>query len=134
GSEQVMIWRRSYDIQPPELEESQADARYGFAPPKTESLKNTLERVEPFWKEVIVPHIKQNKRILISAHGNSLRALIKHLDGVSDESIVRLTLPTAIPLVYELNENLQPIRHYYLGDEKLVEERIAQAEYRMYHL
>jgi 2,3-bisphosphoglycerate-dependent phosphoglycerate mutase len=136
GAQQVQLWRRGYDIQPPKLSAQQAqalhDTRYPFKRmPATESLKDTLDRVVPFYQKKIVPLLKKEKRILISAHGNSLRALIKHLDGVSDDEIVRLVLPTAIPLVYELDDTLKPIRHYYLGDSALVEQRIAQAEYRM---
>jgi 2,3-bisphosphoglycerate-dependent phosphoglycerate mutase len=136
GSEQVQLWRRGYDIQPPKLTTEQAqllhDKRYPFKKmPKTESLKDTVARVVPYYIKKIVPLLKKEKTILISAHGNSLRALIKHLDGVSDEQIVKLVLPTAIPLVYELDDSLKPIKHYYLGSPQLVEQRIAQAEYRM---
>jgi 2,3-bisphosphoglycerate-dependent phosphoglycerate mutase len=94
--------------------------------PDTESLKICLGRVLPYWKKVIVPEIKKKKRILIVAHGNSLRALIKHLDGISDEAISELNIPTGIPLVYELNNKLKPIRHYYLGDEKAAAEAAAK--------
>jgi len=123
GDEQVLIWRRSYAVQPPALSDDDPrlnpnDPRYqelGDNIPRTESLKDTVERFLPYWKEVIAPAIKQ-QRVLISAHGNSIRALIKHLDQVSDEEIVGLNVPTGIPLVYELDTKLKPIRHYYLGD------------------
>lgn len=125
GDEQVLIWRRSYDIPPPPLETSDPrhpshDPRYtGLAPadlPATESLKETVARFLPYWHETIAPAIKAGKRVIIAAHGNSLRALVKYLDNVSESEIVELNIPTGIPLVYELDENLKPIRHYYLGD------------------
>ncbi|TWI63085.1 2,3-bisphosphoglycerate-dependent phosphoglycerate mutase [Pseudoduganella lurida] len=125
GDQQVLVWRRSYDIPPPALEEgddrtSFNDPRYAGLPkvqiPLTECLKDTVARVMPAWDEEIAPAIKAGKKILISAHGNSLRALIKMLDGISDEEIVGLNIPNGQPLVYELDENLKPIRHYYLGD------------------
>jgi len=129
GEEQVQIWRRSYDIPPPNLEES--DERYpGHDPrykgltkeelPKSESLKDTVSRFLPYWTETIAPVIKSGKQVLIAAHGNSLRALVKYLDDISEEDIVSLNIPTGIPLVYELNENLRPIKHYYLADEETV--------------
>lgn len=124
GDEQVHIWRRSYDIRPPAL--TKDDERYpGNDPvyrdmderdlPLTECLKDTVVRFLPFWEDEIVPEIKSGKSVLIVAHGNSLRALVKHLDDVSDAAIVELNIPTGVPLVYELDENLKPIRHYYLG-------------------
>lgn len=124
GDEQVHIWRRSYDIRPPALTKN--DERYpGNDPvykdmdekdlPLTECLKDTVMRFLPFWEEAILPEIKSGKNVLIVAHGNSLRALVKHLDDVSDAAIVELNIPTGVPLVYELDENLKPIRHYYLG-------------------
>jgi 2,3-bisphosphoglycerate-dependent phosphoglycerate mutase len=125
GDAQVLVWRRSYDIPPPALEEgddrtSFNDPRYAGLPkaqiPLTECLKDTVARVMPAWDDEIAPAIKAGKKILISAHGNSLRALIKMLDGISDEEIVGLNIPNGQPLVYELDENLKPIRHYYLGD------------------
>ena len=127
GEEQVLIWRRSYDIQPPALDKT--DKLYpGFDPrykdldekdiPLTECLKDTVERFLPYWHEVITPVIKSGKRVLISAHGNSLRALVKYLDNISDEEIVKLNIPTGISLVYELDKDLKPIKHYYLGDEE----------------
>ncbi len=126
GDEQVHIWRRSYDVPPPELEK--ADQRYpghfrmyANVPekelPTTESLKDTVERFLPYWHERIVPAIKNGKRVIIAAHGNSLRALVKYLDNISDEEIPGLNIPTGIPLVYELDDELKPIKHYYLGDE-----------------
>ncbi len=129
GFEQVQKWRRSYDTPPPPLEADDPrhpknDRRYAGVPkdllPATESLKLTLERVLPYWNEVITPELKQGKKILVSAHGNSLRAIVKHLDSVSDEDIVKLNIPTGIPLVYELDDQLNAIRHYYLGDEEKI--------------
>lgn len=129
GDDQVLIWRRSYDIPPPVLEKT--DPRYpGFDPryaslapeelPLTESLKETVARVIPYWHAQVVPEIVAGKRIIIAAHGNSLRALVKYLDNVSNQDIVELNIPTGMPLVYELDEALKPIRHYYLGDEESV--------------
>jgi len=125
GLDQVKVWRRAYDIAPPPLEESDPrwpghDRRYeGLTKaqtPLTEHLKDTVARFVPYWDLVIAPEVLAGKRILIVAHGNSLRALVKHLDGISDEEIVNLNIPTGIPLVYELDADLQPIRNYYLGD------------------
>ncbi|MEG0920142.1 MAG: 2,3-diphosphoglycerate-dependent phosphoglycerate mutase [Comamonas sp.] len=125
GDEQVLVWRRSYDTPPPALEANdprseRSDRRYANVDansvPLTECLKDTVERVVPFWNESIAPTIKSGQRVVIAAHGNSIRALIKYLDGVSDGDIVGLNIPNGIPLVYELDENLKPIRHYYLGD------------------
>ncbi len=129
GEEQVLIWRRSYDVRPPSLEKT--DERYpGNDPmyrelaekdlPLTESLKDTSNRVLPYWHDTIVTPIKAGKQVLISAHGNSLRALVKYLDNVSDEDILKLNIPTGVPLVYELDENLKPIQSYYLGDPEEV--------------
>jgi len=129
GDEQVKIWRRSYDVPPPALEldderHPRFDRRYAGLTadelPATESLKITLERVLPFWHKVLVPDIKAGKRLLIAAHGNSLRAMVKYLDNMSEAEILELNIPTGIPLVYELDENLKPIRHYYLGDPEAV--------------
>ncbi len=125
GAEQVKIWRRSYNIRPPALEES--DPRYpGHDPryaslsaeelPAAECLKDTVDRFLPMWHEVIAPMIKAGKKVIITAHGNSLRALIKFLDNVSEEDIIPLNIPTGVPLVYELDDDLKPIKHYYLGD------------------
>ncbi len=134
GDEQVLIWRRSYDTPPPALEESDprfpgADPRYAGLSrdelPKAECLKDTVARVLPFWNETIAPTIKSGERVVIAAHGNSLRALVKYLDGVSDEDIVGLNIPTGIPLVYELDDALKPIKHYYLGDQDEIAGRAA---------
>lgn len=133
GEEQVLVWRRSYDIPPPSLEESDErhpahDPRYGKLPndilPKTECLKDCIQRVLPYWYDGIAPDILSGKNVLIVAHGNSLRGLVKHLDGLSEEDILKLNIPTGIPLVYELNERLQPVRHYYLADDEEVRRRI----------
>lgn len=129
GDEQVLIWRRSYDIPPPALDPSDErfpghDRRYASLEPeelpRTESLKETVARMLPYWHETIAPNVKAGKRVLIAAHGNSLRALVKYLDNVSEEEIVALNIPTGIPLVYELDDDLRPIRHYYLGDAEAV--------------
>ena len=129
GLEQVQIWRRSYDTPPPPLEPGDErnparDPRYrNVSPgelPLSESLKDTIARVLPSWHGTISPAITSGQRVLIAAHGNSLRALIKYLDGISDEDIVGLNVPTGVPLVYELNEDLSPIRHYYIGDPDAV--------------
>ncbi len=123
--EQVKIWRRSYATPPPPLPDDDErlpskDPRYAEVPenqlPKCEALKHTVDRFIPYWSKEIVPSIQAGKKVLICAHGNSLRALVKHLDGISEEDIVELNIPTGIPLVYELDENLKPIKHYYLGD------------------
>ncbi len=125
GDEQVLIWRRSYDIPPPALTEDDErhpghDFRYASLSPDelplTESLKLTVDRFLPYWHDTIAPTIKSGKRVIIAAHGNSLRALVKYLDDVSEEEIVGLNIPTGIPLVYELDADLKPIKHYYLGD------------------
>ena len=125
GDEQVLVWRRSYDVPPPALETTdprweQGDLRYaGLAAgevPLTECLKDTVARVLPFWNEQIAPAITSGKRVVIAAHGNSIRALIKYLDGISDADIVEKNVPNGVPLVYELDANLKPIRSYYLGD------------------
>ena len=130
GDEQVLAWRRSYDTPPPELTPNDpryagSDPRYrGLAPnqvPLTECLKDTVARVLPYWNQSIAPDIRAGKRVLITAHGNSLRALVKYLDKVSDQDIVGLNIPTGVPLVYELDDALKPIRHYYLGDQAEVE-------------
>lgn len=133
GEEQVLIWRRSYDIPPPALKTSDPrypgnEAKYADLSvdeiPLTECLKNTVERVLPYWHEIITPTIKSGKKILISAHGNSLRALVKYLDNLPDEEVVNLNIPTGVPLIYELDDNLKPITHYYLGDQEDVEKAI----------
>ncbi|MCH7770482.1 MAG: 2,3-diphosphoglycerate-dependent phosphoglycerate mutase [Bacteroidetes bacterium] len=125
GDEQIKIWRRSYDTQPPALEKTDErypgnDPRYSNLTeeelPLTECLKDTVERFMPYWEKTIAPAIKSGKKVLIAAHGNSLRALVKYLDNVSEEEIVGLNIPTGIPLIYELDDDLKPIKHYYLGD------------------
>jgi 2,3-bisphosphoglycerate-dependent phosphoglycerate mutase len=129
GMEQTHIWRRSYDVPPPALTPEDPrhpghDPRYaGLSPkdlPLTECLKDTVARFLPYWHETIAPAVKGGKRVLIAAHGNSLRALIKYLDNISDDDIVELNVPTGVPLVYELNDDLTPIRHYYLGDQDAI--------------
>jgi 2,3-bisphosphoglycerate-dependent phosphoglycerate mutase len=125
GDEQVLVWRRSYDTPPPVLAADdprceRSDPRYaGLNPsdvPLTECLKDTVARVMPFWNETVAPAVRSGQRLLIAAHGNSIRAIVKYLDGISDDAIVGLNIPNGIPLVYELDDNLKPIRSYYLGD------------------
>ncbi|MBF0122279.1 MAG: 2,3-diphosphoglycerate-dependent phosphoglycerate mutase [Candidatus Omnitrophica bacterium] len=134
GDEQVHIWRRSYDVPPPKLEKT--DPRYpGNDPryrnlkaeelPLTEDLKATVARVLPYWNQTISTVIKSGKKVVIAAHGNSLRALVKHLDNVPESEIVSLNIPTGIPLVYELDESLKPIKHYYLGDQEKIKAAMA---------
>ena len=134
GDEQVLIWRRAYAIAPNPLalddpRHPKFDQRYARLTPEqlpaTECLKDTVSRVLPFWEETIAPSIRAGRRVLVSAHGNSLRALIKHLDNVSEEDIVHLNIPTGQPLVYELDKDLRPIRHYYLGDPAEIEAAMA---------
>ncbi len=131
GEQQVLAWRRSYDTPPPALERSDAryegkDPRYaGTEVPLTECLKDTVERVVPYWEASIAPAVRAGRRVLVAAHGNSMRALVKHLDGISDAAIVNLNIPTGIPLVYELDDALRPARHYYLGDPEEVARRVA---------
>ena len=129
GEEQVLIWRRSYDIPPKPLDKKDPrypgnDPRYKGLPekdiPLTESLKETVARVVPYWKETIAPSLKSGKKVIIAAHGNSLRALVKYLDNISEEEIVKLNIPTGIPLVYELTKDLKPLKHYYLGDQEKI--------------
>ena len=128
GDDQVKLWRRSYDIPPPEIDEESPmnprnDPKYkNIDPallPKTECLKDVVTRFTPLWEDEIVPQIKAGKRVLIAAHGNSIRALIKYLDNVPDEEITELNIPTAIPLVYEFDADFKPIKHYYLGDPEV---------------
>jgi 2,3-bisphosphoglycerate-dependent phosphoglycerate mutase len=135
GEAQVKIWRRSYDVRPPALTPDDArfpgrDPRYAHLRPDelpvTESLKDTIARFLPYWNQTIAPAIRDGRRVVIAAHGNSLRALVKHLDRVSDDDIVELNIPTGIPLVYELNDDLTPLRHFYLGDQAEIE-RAARA-------
>ena len=125
GEQQVLVWRRSYDTPPPALEENdprweRGDRRYAGLPaaqmPRTECLKDTVARVLPFWNESMAPAIQSGKRVVVAAHGNSIRALVKYLDNIGDADIVGLNIPNGIPLVYELDADLKPLRHYYLGD------------------
>ena len=131
GEAQVLVWRRSYDTPPPALEPGDprheaGDPRYaGAKVPRTECLKDTVARVIPYWEGTIAPAVRSGRRLLIAAHGNSLRALIKHLDGVSDADIVGLNVPTGVPLVYELDDELRPLRHFYLGDAEEIAKRMA---------
>jgi 2,3-bisphosphoglycerate-dependent phosphoglycerate mutase len=130
GEEQVLIWRRSYDTLPPALKTSDprypgSDKRYSDLEPEdiplAECLKDTVQRFLPYWHDTIAPTIKLDKNVLISAHGNSLRALIKYLDNISEDEIAKLNIPTGIPLIYELDDNLKPIQHYYLGDPEAIQ-------------
>jgi len=130
GAEQVHLWRRSYDVRPPALEPDDPrnpakDPRYAELPadevPLTECLKDTVARMLPYWHETIAPMVKAGTRVLVAAHGNSLRALVKYLDDVPDDEIVGLNIPTGIPLVYELDDDLKPLKHYYLGDAAAAE-------------
>ena len=127
GEEQVLVWRRSYDTPPPELTKDSEyypgnESKYANLDesvlPLTECLKDTVERVVPYWENTIAPEVKEGKKIIIAAHGNSLRALVKYLDGISDEEILKVNIPTGVPQVYELDENLKPIKSYYLGDQE----------------
>jgi 2,3-bisphosphoglycerate-dependent phosphoglycerate mutase len=131
GGDQVHLWRRSYDVPPPALDEDDErfpgrDPRYRDLEknelPHTECLKDTVDRFLPYWHEEIGPTIKSGTRVLVAAHGNSLRALVKYLDEISDEDIPGLNIPTGVPLVYELDAELKPIKHYYLGDPEAVEQ------------
>jgi 2,3-bisphosphoglycerate-dependent phosphoglycerate mutase len=129
GDEQVLVWRRSYDIPPPPLDQSDErwpgrDPRYQDMDPKdvplTECLKDTVARFLPYWHETIVPTLKSGKKVVIAAHGNSLRALVKYLDNISDDEIVGLNIPTGVPLVYELDDDMKPVKSYYLGDPEAI--------------
>jgi len=142
GADQVKIWRRSYATPPPPLLDNDdrlpaKDLRYAGIPrnqlPASEALKHTVDRFLPYWFDQIVPSIKAGKKVLICAHGNSLRALVKHLDGVSEEDILELNIPTGIPLVYELDTNLKPTNHYYLGDQEAAK-KAAEAVANQSHL
>ena len=135
GDEQVLIWRRSYSTPPPQLDADDEqhprfDERYSDLDPNdlpaSECLKDTVDRFLPYWHESIKPDIESGKRVFIVAHGNSLRALMKYLDSVSDEDIVGLNIPTGVPLVYELDESLKPIRNYYLGDQEEIAKKAAE--------
>ncbi len=134
GEEQVLTWRRSYDTPPPELDKSSEfypgnDPRYAALTeeelPTTECLKDTVARVIPYWENTIAPEIKAGKKLVIAAHGNSLRALVKYLDDMSEEAIIKLNIPTGVPLVYELDADLKPIKHYYLGDQEALAAKMA---------
>lgn len=134
GEDQVFAWRRSYDTRPPALTGDDPrfpgrDRRYADLAdtelPRTECLKDTVARVLPLWHEVMAPAIASGKRLLVAAHGNSLRALVKYLDGISDADISRLNIPTGVPLVYELDDNLAPLRHFYLGDPEDIAKSVA---------
>jgi len=131
GEEQILVWRRSYDTPPPALAKDDTryegrDARYKGVPvPLTECLKDTVERVVPYWQSAIAPAVRAGRRVLVAAHGNSLRALVKHLDGIADAEIVKLNIPTGIPLVYELDVSLKPVKSYYLGDPAEIAKRTA---------
>ncbi|MBU0547835.1 MAG: 2,3-diphosphoglycerate-dependent phosphoglycerate mutase [Candidatus Omnitrophica bacterium] len=129
GEEQVLIWRRSYNVPPMALDKNDPrypgnDSRYNDLKtrelPLTECLKDTVERFLPYWHKTIAPAVKNNKRVIIAAHGNSLRALVKYLDNISEDKIVNLNIPTGMPLVYELNDNLKPVKSYYLGDPEAI--------------
>jgi 2,3-bisphosphoglycerate-dependent phosphoglycerate mutase len=131
GEEQVHIWRRSYDIPPPALEKSTEvdDPRYAkLAPgqvPLTECLKDTVARVLPYWHEVLKPAVGSGQRVVVAAHGNSMRALVKYLDDIPDDEIVGVNIPNGVPLVYEFDADMKPIRHYYLGDAAAIEAKMA---------
>ena len=133
GEEQVLVWRRSYDTPPPALEKTDerypgSDPRYGNLEeseiPLSECLKDTVERFLPLWHETIAPEIRKGKKVIIAAHGNSLRALVKYLDNISEDDIVGVNIPTGIPLVYELDDNLKAIKSYYLGDQDAVQKAV----------
>jgi 2,3-bisphosphoglycerate-dependent phosphoglycerate mutase len=133
GADQVRLWRRSYDIRPPSLDPNDErspskDPRYaaleGKDVPLAECLKDTVARVLPYWHETLAPAIQSGTRVIIAAHGNSMRALVKYLDHIPDEEIVGLNIPTGVPLVYEFNDDLSPIRHYYLGDPEAIQKAI----------
>ena len=134
GEDQVLIWRRSYDIPPPPMEKTDEgyagnDIRYANMAeediPLTECLKDTVDRFLPYWHETIAPEIKAGQRIIIAAHGNSLRALVKYLDDLSEEEVLKLNIPTGVPLVYELDDDLKPLKHYYLGDQEAIASAMA---------
>ena len=133
GEQQVLLWRRSYDVRPPALDKSDNrypgnDPRYKGLPekylPLTECLRDVVARFLPYWNETIAPAVKSGQNVIIVAHGNSLRALVMYLDQISDKEILELNIPTGIPLVYELDNNLRPLKHYYLGDEETVNQAV----------
>lgn len=134
GEDRILAWRRSYDVPPPALEKTDErypgkDSRYAGMPerdiPATECLKDTVARFLPYWNDVIAPDVRSGKRVIIVAHGNTIRALVKYLDNVSENDIVGLNIPTGIPLVYELDDNLKPLRHHYLGDQEKAQQAAA---------
>ncbi|MBN1982786.1 MAG: 2,3-diphosphoglycerate-dependent phosphoglycerate mutase [Chitinivibrionales bacterium] len=138
GESKVGLWRRRFDVKPPSLtcddphwpgaERRYRDAMTAEQIPLTESLQDTVERLVPYWHDEIAPQIRQGRRIIIAAHGNSIRALVKHLDSLSAEAIVQLTIPTGIPLVYEFDNDLRPLRHYYSGDPEMVQKRVETVQ------
>jgi 2,3-bisphosphoglycerate-dependent phosphoglycerate mutase len=131
GDAQVLLWRRSYDTPPPALapddpRSESRDPRYaGIRVPASECLKDTVARVVPYWESTLAPAVRSGRQVLVAAHGNSLRALVKHLDGIGDDEIVGLNIPTGVPLVYELDAALRPLKHYYLGDADEIAKRVA---------
>jgi 2,3-bisphosphoglycerate-dependent phosphoglycerate mutase len=136
GEKQFMLWRRGYSVRPPKINKSNSTYKGIYSNPVyknikiplTESLADVVKRTVPFWREVIIPELKANKKILISASGNSLRALVKYLDKIPAKEIVALNIPTGIPLVYELDQNFKPIKHYYLGDQKKIKAAIEKVK------
>ena len=135
GEEQVLKWRRGYAVRPPEMSQSEVEAQHDSpqyqhldSVPATESLADTYERVVRYWEHSVAPELHENKKILIVAHGNSLRALVKYLDGISDEDITSLNIPTGIPLVYLLNDELKPIEHFYLADSNVLEQAVSEVK------
>lgn len=134
GEEQVLIWRRSYDVRPPKIDvknkfNQKGDPRYkGIKVPTAESLKDVVSRVIPFWEEEVKSNIKKGKKIILAASGNSLRALVKYLDNLTEEEVLNLNIPTAIPLVYEFDKNLKPTKHYYLASPKKLKEAIDKVK------
>jgi 2,3-bisphosphoglycerate-dependent phosphoglycerate mutase len=134
GDEQVLVWRRAYDTPPPPLAEDDprletSNPRYADLPaaqfPRTECLKDTVDRFLPYWHKVIAPQVQAGKKVVIAAHGNSLRALVKYLDNLSEEEVLKLNIPTGVPLVYELDDHLKPLKHYYLGDQEAIAAAMA---------
>ena len=131
GEQQVLLWRRSYDTPPPPLAADDPrcearDMRYAGVPvPASECLKDTVERVVPYWESTVAPALRAGRKVLVAAHGNSLRALVKYLDDLSEDAVIKLNIPTGVPLVYELDAQLRPLRHYYLGNAEEVAKRVA---------
>jgi 2,3-bisphosphoglycerate-dependent phosphoglycerate mutase len=133
GAEQVRLWRRSYDVPPPALDSNDErspvrDPRYASLDPKdiplAECLKDTVARVLPYWHETIAPAVKSGQQLIVTAHGNSMRALVKYLDNIPDDEIVGLNIPTGVPLIYEFDDDLTPLRHYYLGDPEAINKAV----------